>query len=182
MKNEINDIKKYNPSSTDSYFFDNNIWMFLFCPLGNSSKKKQQDYSRFLQQIQTCRASIFITSMILSEFANACLRLDYDLWKKEDPRNVNARYKQDYIPTARYKTASKEITSEIKNILRITERTPDNFNSVNMDNILTNFEIIDFNDSYIVEFCRNQSFKLVTDDKDIIKKVEHSSLTIITSV
>jgi valyl-tRNA synthetase len=119
--------------------------------------------------------------MILSEFANACLRLDYDLWKK-DPRNVNARYKQDYLPTARYKTTSKIIISEVRNILRITERTPDNFNSINIDNILLNFEVIDFNDSYIIEFCRNQSFKLVTDDKDIINKVEHSSLTIITSV
>ncbi|KAA6312963.1 hypothetical protein EZS27_036187 [termite gut metagenome] len=104
--------------------------------------KKQQDYSRFLQQIQTCRASIFITSMILSEFANACLRLDYDLWKKY-PQNVNARYKQDYLSTAHYKTTSKIIISEVKNIWRITERTPDNFNSVNIDNILLNFEVID---------------------------------------
>ena len=66
-------ISGYTPSSMDTYLFDNNIWMFIFCPIANVLKKKQREYSNFLQSILSVKASIFVTSMILSEFANAYL-------------------------------------------------------------------------------------------------------------
>ena len=36
------DVADYTPSPNDTFFFDNNIWMFLFCPLGNYKQKPQK--------------------------------------------------------------------------------------------------------------------------------------------
>ena len=146
-------ISGYTPSSMDTYLFDNNIWMFIFCPIANVLKKKQREYSNFLQSILSVKASIFVTSMILSEFANAYLRLDYDLWKK-DTRQYSANYKKDYLKSERYRETSKEVISSIKAILKLTEAMPDDFHMINIDNILTLFEKIDFNDSYYIELCK----------------------------
>lgn len=176
----INDIRKYSPSSMDSYLFDNNVWMFLFCPIGNISQRKQQEYSRFLQSVASVKASIFVTSMILSEFANAYLRLDFDLWKK-DTKQYNANYKRDYLSSDRYKVISQVVISSVKDILKLTERIPDDFNSINVGNILDLFEYIDFNDSYYIELCRTKSLKIVTDDRDFAK-INSSKITIISSI
>lgn len=164
----------------DLFLFDNNVWMFLFCPIGNISKRKQQDYSRFLQSISSVNASIFVTSMILSEFANAYLRLDFDLWKKAT-KQYGANYKKDYLNSDRYKVISPAVISSIKDILKLAERIPDDFNSVNIDNVLSIFEEIDFNDSYYLELCRTKSLKIVTDDKDFAK-INTSKITIISSL
>lgn len=176
----IYDIKEYNPSSMDSYLFDNNIWMFLFCPIGNTSLKKQKVYSNFLQAVTTCRATIFVTSMILSEFANACLRLDCELWKK-DVQNYGKDYKRDYRKSEHYKMMVKTIISSIKTILKIAKQIPDDFNSINIENILISFEKRDFNDSYYIELCKSKSLKMVTDDRDFRDK-ELTGLTVISII
>ncbi|MCZ2615798.1 hypothetical protein ACRFA2_04625 [Bacteroides hominis] len=173
-------ISGYTPSSTDTYLFDNNIWMFIFCPIANVLKKKQREYSSFLQSILSVKASIFVTSMILSEFANAYLRLDYDLWKK-DTRQYSANYKKDYLKSERYRETSKEVISSIKAILKLTEAMPDDFHMINIDNILTLFEKIDFNDSYYIELCKTKSLKIVTDDRDFGRDCV-SEITIISSL
>ncbi|MFO3727285.1 hypothetical protein [Butyricimonas muris] len=167
--NNILDIKNYNPSSTDCFFFDNNVWIFLYCPIGNISLSKQKDYSIFLQKIQTCRASIFINSMVMSEFANTCLRLDFNLWR-EETRNHTAEYKKDYLKTSRSKGTISAVIAAAKNILKITERSSDNFNAISLNNVFAHFEDIDFNDSYYIEFCKTMSLILVTDDNDFTLK------------
>jgi len=49
--------------------------------------------------------------------------------------------------------------------LDFVEKYPDNFNAVNIDNIINNFEI-DFNDAYYLELCRKNNWILVTSDND----------------
>lgn len=38
----IKDIKKYAPKAMDNFFFDNNVWIYLFCPIGNHDKKNSK--------------------------------------------------------------------------------------------------------------------------------------------
>ena len=94
--NNIQDLSKYRISSADCFFLDNNVWMFLFCPIGNYKVHKQKAYSRFVADIIAHRATIYINSMVLSEFANTYLRLDFQLWKKQSV-NIRADYKKDYF-------------------------------------------------------------------------------------
>jgi len=172
------DVADYTPSPNDTFFFDNNIWMFLFCPLGNYKQKPQQKYSSFLEKVKSANSMIFTTSMILSEFSNTYLRLDYELWK-DDMGFHGAKFKKDYVGTDRYKETVGDIKPSLNQILKLAQHYPDDFNAIDIDKVLTHFRFIDFNDSYYIELCESNKWVIVTDDKDFIKYNNHS-LDVIT--
>lgn len=172
MAANIIDIKKYDPKSSDIYFFDNNIWMYIFCPLGSYNQIKQKHYSNLLQNIQSLKCCIFINSLILSEFSNRYLRMDFELWKKET-KNYSADYKLNYVSSERYKETVKEIKNSIHKIMNICEKSNDNFNAIDLNKVLNHFTFIDFNDSYYVEIANMFKWKFVTDDSDFIKYDNH---------
>lgn len=168
----------YDPSSSDIFFFDNNIWMFLFCPIGNVNRKLQDEYSKFLSTINRRRCAIFINSLVLSEFANRCLRLDYDLWKKL-PVNLGKDFKRDYSLTNQYFDTVIGIKSAISQIMHFAIKGNDNFNSIDFNCVLANFGKVDFNDSYYVQLCIERNWKFVTEDHAI--RNLPSSVTIVTT-
>lgn len=178
MAVEFINVKDYQPKSSDEFFFDNNIWMLLFCPLGNFRQSSQKAYSAFLRSIQSSRSTVFISSLVLSEFANASLRIDFEQWK-ESSRNIAANFKLDYVGSERYKETTETIINSIKNILKIAEKSPDDFNSLNLNNILDGFELRDFNDNYYLELAVSKNWKVVTDDSDYFT-YNHPSLKIFT--
>lgn len=165
-------IQDFTPKYNQMFFFDNNIWMFLFSPIGNYEKNKQSSISNFLRLLKTSNCDIVLNSLIISEFSNANLRLDFNLWKNET-KNYSADYKKDYLTSSRYKNTEEVIESCINQILKLSERFSDNFNSINIENVLMNFKTIDFNDAYYLELCVQNNWFFVSDDGDF-QKVNHS--------
>ncbi len=163
---QLIDITKYSPKTSENYFFDNNIWMYLFCPIASYEQRKQNIYSDFLEKLLSNNHTIFINSMILSEFANSYLRLDFKLWKDET-KNLHADYKKDFVGTARFTETVKGVKSEINKILKIALKGSDEFNSINLTNVLNEFGKSDFNDCYFLELARQKNYKIVSDDRDL---------------
>ncbi|OFX59213.1 MAG: hypothetical protein A2046_12825 [Bacteroidetes bacterium GWA2_30_7] len=161
----IHDIQDYKPTFNDSLFFDNNVWVFLFCPIANYELKKQRLYSNFLKEVRQSKSAIFINSLVLSEFCNFWLKTEFNNWKKSNPSKMN--YKKDFIPTVEFKKVVDDIRIALNSILKITEKGSDNFNAVKIDYILTEFGNCDFNDSYYLELARLNNWKIVTDDSDL---------------
>lgn len=151
--------------------------VFVF-PLGSFNKNKQKFYSGFLQSIKTSRSTIFISSLVLSEFANRYLRMDFDRWKDETS-NFDTGYKNDYIGTERYNDTITEIKRNINQIMMFCEKSSDNFNAIDLSSVFQHLSDIDFNDSYYIELAKLGNWKIVTDDNDFIKSVNHN-LEIIT--
>jgi hypothetical protein len=180
MAANIIDIKSYSPESSDVFFFDNNVWMYLFCPLASYNQNRQKHYSLFLQTVQGVKCTIFINSLILSEFANRYLRLDFELWKKET-KNFKVDFKRNFIGSERYKDTIVEIKINVTKILRICEKSPDNFNLIDLNKVFSHLENIDFNDSYYIEMAQLSNWRIVTDDSDFVKYKGHN-LDIITIV
>lgn len=162
----INKIKDYEVKSGDIFFFDNNIWMFIFAQIANSNHPKQQIYSKFLRDVQSARASIFVSSLILSEYINRSMRLGFEQWK-ESTQNFAADYKKDYRNTDDYKETLEVVKSEVKEIIKLCDKMPDNFNAINEDIVFKNMDQCDFNDAYYAEMCKIDNLKLVTDDADL---------------
>ena len=158
-------INEYKVNSGDRFFFDNNIWMFLFASIANVSRTKQQIYSRFFADICTAKATIFISSLILSEYMNSCLRINHKLWEKNENRD-GTNYKKDYRITSDFKTALEAIKAEINIIMSLCRKTPDYFDKIEIIDIYQNADTCDFNDAYYIELCKKGNYKLVTDDKD----------------
>ena len=177
---KIHDISTHEITFNDVFLFDTNVWMFLFCPIGNYKAQKQKKYSSFFDKLVRNKGTIFINSLILSEFSNAYLRLDYNLWKdKPENRTQQLDYKRDFTQTQQFKETVGDVKIALKNILKITERCNDDFSSINFDRVLTNFGNTDFNDSYYLETAQKNKWKVVTDDADYFNV--SSNIEIITA-
>lgn len=179
MANNIINISDYSPKATDVFLFDNNIWMYLFCPLADFKKNKQEKYSSFLSLVKTVNSTIFINSLILSEFSNAYLRMEFEQWKKREVL-MEASYKKDFVGNQCYKDTIKEIIISLKKILSFCIKSPDDFNAINLEAIYDSLYEIDFNDSYYLEISKMKSCKIVTDDYDF-QKISNYSLDILTA-
>ncbi|HOU99102.1 MAG TPA: type II toxin-antitoxin system VapC family toxin [Bacteroidales bacterium] len=164
---KIHNIKDFQPSFNDIFFFDNNIWIYLFYPLANFKKSKQATYSNFLAKIKNKNAAVFTNSMVLSEFSNYWLQTEFKKWKKDKQANVD--YKRDFIKTHEFQKSVNDLKIALGNILKTSEKANDDFNAVSIENIFGEFGKCDFNDSYYIELARLRGWKVVTEDADFFK-------------
>lgn len=173
-------IDDYEVSPSDEFFFDTNVWMFLFAPLAGSKPYKQKMYSRLLKEIQSRGAWIWINSLVVAEYINAVLRLDFKQWMSRNGYK-NADYKHDFRPTSDYQDSLYEVKAQVKNILRLCQRKSDNFHSISIGEIIDNMGTsCDFGDSMIADLCKsNKSIRLVTDDSDIVNS--HQPFNVLTA-
>ena len=175
---EVLDVSNYSPRQTDLFLFDTSVWILLFCPIGNTREFEQRSFSSFLKKVRSSRSSIFMTSLILSEYANVCLKMDFNNWVKTNSR-IDAKYKRDYVGTDRYKKIVNLLIPTMMNIMSLCEKGSDNFSHLDINKILGHFQSIDFNDSYYLELSKDSNFKIVTADYDFVKYKNHG-LGIIT--
>ncbi len=92
-------ITEYTPISSDRFFFDNNIWIYIFCPLGDHRSDLVNLYNDFFGKVLDAESTIFVSSLILSEYYNRYVRLDFNIWRGNEIRN----FKNDYRPTDKFK-------------------------------------------------------------------------------
>jgi predicted nucleic acid-binding protein len=163
-------VEDLNIGFSDQFFFDTNIWLLLFGTVANFQKKDQKVYSKLLEDLITKDKPIFISSTVVSEFANVLLRRDFDQWVSIG-KFVNVKFKTDFVGTKTYQDSVDTITKAINKILKLPniQPVPDSFHCINLQNILSNFKIVDFNDSYIFELSKSNNYKIVTNDKDFQK-------------
>lgn len=172
-------ISNYEVSATEEFFFDTNVWIFIFMPIGEAKSKKQKLYSQLLKDICSRDACLWINSLVIAEYVNAGLRLEFNQWKERNQK-YGAEYKRDFRPTKDYEIALDDIKNQVAEILKICKRRPDDFNSLNVDGIISSMgNKLDFGDSMLVDMCERYRLKLVTDDKDIA--TSGFSFTVITA-
>jgi predicted nucleic acid-binding protein len=177
----ITHIKNHNPTSTDNYFFDCNVWMHLMGIIGNVNPNKQNAYSGLLKRIQHVRASIFINSLILSEYCNLYLRTEFSKWRNEQPRrSAPYDFKRDFTKTAYYSGCVECLINSLERIYKLTHFCSDNLTRFSIDKLHANLSLCDFNDSYYLHLCETDNYKFVTDDADCLKDTLDCSAIIVT--
>ncbi len=164
---EIKNISGHTPAFNESLFFDNNVWVYLFCPFANYQKDKQRAYSNFLKTAQQKQCAIYINSLVLSEFCNYWLQTEFKNWKRNNPGTKD--YKKDFIPTPEFQRAVEDVKNALSRILQIAVKNNDDFNAVDFENVMNELGNCDFNDSYYIELARMKNWKIVTDDADFFK-------------
>lgn len=167
MSNKIS-ILSYTPSSEDKFFVDNNIWMYLFCPLGNYREETVDAYNIFFLKLLQNKCTIYTSTLILSEFFNSYSRVDFNIKKSQNPSRYRD-YKRDFRNTDEFNLLSKEICDIIKDkILKYSVRLDDNFSTIDIYSILTEDSNFDFNDKYFAKICEDNNIKILTNDKDFL--------------
>ncbi len=165
---------------SDQFFFDTNVWLLLYGTIADFQKDDQKAYAKFLENLISRNAPIYITSMVVSEFANVLIKKEYNSWKTNNP-NISNKFKLDFVPTTQYANTVSTISILIKKIIKLPnlQLIGDDFNAIDKSNILNNFKIVDFNDAYIYQLAILNKYKIVTNDKDFQKL--SSSIDIITT-
>ncbi|MBU2446277.1 MAG: hypothetical protein KJ666_12015 [Bacteroidetes bacterium] len=176
---KIIDIRSYSPSKTDNFIFDTNVWLYLFCPLGGYKTLIIKDYEDFLVKIIKVNSGIYLSSLILSEFINSYIRLDFNIKKHTNP-NQFVNFKKDYRPSQDYSNTVSTVRATLKQqIIRITKNIDDGFSNYNLTDIINNIDKSDFNDLCTEELSSISNLKIVTDDKDF--KISTKTIEVLTS-
>lgn len=169
----------YQPKENDRFLFDANIWIILYCQMGNHDAQKQRIYSDFMKKVSQNKSAILISSMILSEFVNRYLRFEFNQMKNE-PDKKHWDFNRDYKKTNEYLNTVSEIKHIIENhILKYSEKVDDHFNEIDCDCIFDEWREMDFNDCYYLNLARIEGLKIVSDDAALRKT--KLDITIVTA-
>jgi hypothetical protein len=179
--NNIFKIGSYTPKASDIFFFDNNIWMYLYCPIANFQSKKQKAYSNFFSNLLSRKLHIYINSLILSEFSNRYLKIDFELCNK-NPSSIHYKtFKRDYVGSPQFIKTVKDVKLILDQILNVCQKCSDEFNSINLVEVFNLFQKIGFNDSYYMHLAKLKNWVIVTDDSDLTNpSISQTGLTILT--
>lgn len=122
-----------------------------------------------LSSIIDRNGTIFITSLILSEYINRVLRIGFRQWQDEN-HSKDSDFKHNYRKTGHYRDVLDDAIAQIKEILNIAQRRPDDFNAIDIYSVLDAMgHDSDYNDSYLIKCCENGGMKLVSDDGDMTR-------------
>lgn len=176
---KVLDISSYTPKKDDKIFLDTNIWLYLFCPIGQYKEEIVNKYNQFFYDMLKNGSKLYTSSLVISEFFNTYSRIDFKIKRQQDPRKYR-NYKKDFRNSEEFGELSKNICELINNkILKHATKINDRFDNIIMDNILLPNDNYDFNDLYIAELCLREEIKVLTNDGDF-KKIG-ADIEIITS-
>ncbi|EJS72887.1 type II toxin-antitoxin system VapC family toxin [Bacillus cereus] len=166
MNSPLN-ISTYEPSSQEKFFFDTNVWLYLFCPIGGYRSRVVNGYSQFFYKLLKSNSNIYTSSMILSEFFNAYIRLEFKMKQQEKPE-IYKDFKRDFRQKEEYIELSNYLCQLINGkILKYTIPINDEFDNLKPELFLQPSAQFDFNDNYIAQLCLKNNLKVVSNDRDL---------------
>jgi len=157
---KVHSIKNYEFSQPQSFFFDTNIWLYIYGPI-SWQDPRSEIYSSALKKIRASNGSIYINCMIISEFINAFSRIEFR------QQSQFSRYK-DFRNSPGFRAVAQDIAYNVRKILKNTLACDSDFVAINLPEIIDIFEQgkYDFNDLVFAEVCRSKEMIFVTHDKD----------------
>ncbi|MGD9155432.1 MAG: PIN domain-containing protein [Bacillota bacterium] len=166
MMTDFYSIDSYQLTPQDKLFFDANVWIYICSPIGNYNWNIVQKYDRFLKRALQVQAEVYISSLVLSEFFNRSVRIEFGCRQKTDPQKYQ-NFKKDFRNTASYNQIAKVLHDIIKKqILKIGKVIDDGFSEININRLFDDPNNYDFNDRYYQELAEIKNLKIVTNDAD----------------
>ncbi len=157
---KIHSIESYDFPEERNYFFDTNIWLYIYGPIGWPDEKSDM-YSRALKKIREAKGTIYINCMIISEFINTFSRIEFK------QQSDFTRYK-DFRNSLAYRAIAQDIAYNVRKILRSTLTCDPEMQTIDLPAVMDLFEQgkFDFNDLLFAQICRAKNMVFVTHDKD----------------
>ncbi|RXA20252.1 PIN domain-containing protein [Methanosarcina sp. MSH10X1] len=157
---KVHPIDKYDFPEGKDYFFDTNIWLYIYGPIGWPDQRSDA-YSRALREIRNSEGAIYINCMIISEFINAFSRIEFkqqtDFTRFKEFRNSLA-----------FRAIAQDIAYNVRKILKSTLACDPELQAIDLPEVMDLFEQgkYDFNDLLFAQVCRAKNLVFVTHDKD----------------
>lgn len=163
-KNRALDAATYAFSAGEQILIDANVWLYLFPPAAQPAGSWAASYSKAFSRLLKAKAVPMVDALVLSEFLNRYVRIEYDAsWKSKYPKYKDFRQSSD---SAQVLSAA---VAEINLILQAATSCDSLLVAVNIQDVLGAVQTgaIDFNDGLLIESCRINGWKLLTNDADI---------------
>ncbi len=156
---------------------DANIWIYIFCEIGESSTFYVNKYSKGFFILLKSKNKIYTDLTILSEFINRYLRIAFFNYKKREKLGA-FDYKKDYRRTTDYEEAWTTVCDIVRNkILSKSKIVNSEYDLSSIKKLLRKDQFgTDFNDNHIVNLCENENMFLMTNDADF----KNTNLNVIT--
>jgi predicted nucleic acid-binding protein len=153
--------------SNASIFFDANVWLYIFCPLGNHKPHTINKYSAAFKKMLPLNNRLFTDVVVLSEVVNRWISFGFEQYKQL-PGNENLKRKQ-YRATQDYIELTENIFTILSEQLKRFEVANRSYSCGDLSALLRNMRTMtDFNDEHILSTCRTHNSYLLTDDGDFV--------------
>lgn len=165
MNNKAYDLSSYSFQQGEKILLDTNIWLYLFPAPTNSSNNYAKKYSKAFSNLLSAKAQPVLDSMILSEYLNRYIRIEWaGNYKLKYPIFKDFRKSYDFFHVGK----SAEIFAN--KILSFCEIHSISANELDLKKALAGFSLgkVDFNDAILVEICKKRDLKLMTNDGDFL--------------
>ena len=161
MKTE--EISQYQIKLSDQFFFDSNVWLYLYYPQSGITQKQINAYSNFLDSILS-KNKLLVTDLLqISEVVNVIISAEYRDFRNKGNHSISLK---DWKASDKFQPAldtAKLITSRI---LKQTDLVSGVFNAEEMIQMVSECDKADFNDLYFIRLAEKQSLNIVTHDFD----------------
>ncbi len=164
MKNRAHNAATYNFQAGESILIDANVWLYLAPPAAQPSPRWASAYSGTFARLLRAKARPLVDCLILSEYLNRYVRIEYDgSWKGGYPRFKDFRQSADGAGVLRAAVA------EVEQILKAASARDTPLPNMDLPSVLAVVQngTIDFNDGLLIENCRINGGKLLTNDGDM---------------
>lgn len=160
---KISDSKTYNFMNTDRVLVDTNIWIsFLY--------KTNSNYSITMERLLGCGADLFVSTLIISEYINVRLKQEFSRYKANQKIQFGYKdidYKTFFRESQAYKEIYKKIMLSVKEEILPFVKILDN-NGDRLDDLIADYELLDFNDHLNFKVASDNNLKILTDDTDFL--------------
>lgn len=166
MKNKAHNVANYSFTSGEEVLFDANIWIYLFPPPGNPAHFYATQYSKAVSCLVKANAQPVLAPIVLSEYLNRYCRIEWEgNYLASFPKFKNFRQSPYFLQAA---GPAKAFALKILEMSTVFNVEADNSS---LKHALNDFSTgdTDFNDALLVDLCRKQGFKLLTNDGDFQK-------------
>lgn len=164
MRNRAHDPSTYDFKAGEQILVDANVWLYLQPPAAQPPPPFARSYSNALKNVLSAKALPVVEALILSEYVNRYLRLEYSAtWQSKYPSFKKFRLSKEFSKVA------QSVVAEVKQILAIAAAKDTWLEAVSISDILAEIVsgTLDFNDGVLVETCRLRGWKLLTNDVDM---------------
>ena len=166
QRNRVHDARSYKFKSAMRILLDTNVLLHLQPP---SSGRKNPVWDRtnraVFQRLLKAQAVPVVDVLVLSEYFNRCLRLEYAAYCQHH-RGKN--FKAFRLSTHGLRALAKAV-ARVEEILKHCQLTNTDVEALDMRQVLRAVATgtVDFNDGILIASCQQHGWKLLTNDGDM---------------
>lgn len=163
MNNKAYDLTSYSFAPGEQILVDANIWLYLFPAPGNPQQSFASQYSIAFSRLVSAQAQPVLDPMVLSEYLNRYCRIEWEgNFKSQYQAFKQFRQSADFAPVV---SSAHAFAAKILSFCQVHSVSA---NELDLNQALADFKSgqVDFNDAILVNVCKMQNLKLMTNDAD----------------